>query len=99
MTPDDGTVWRNRVAARSLFSFVWRRPVRRAAEVAVPLLLVVPEHDSMAPIGPVLRLAATAPSAELPRVAGGHYDVYEGGASFADTVAAEVAFLGRVTAR
>ena len=28
--------------ARSLLSFSWRRPVRRAASVRVPLLLVVP---------------------------------------------------------
>ncbi|MEV8611742.1 hypothetical protein AB0383_28075 [Amycolatopsis sp. NPDC051373] len=39
--------------------------------VAVPLLPVVLEHDSMAPSGPALRLAATAPSAELHRVSGG----------------------------
>jgi hypothetical protein len=45
MTPKDGTPWHDRIAARSLLSFSWRRPVRRAASVRVPLLLVVPEAD------------------------------------------------------
>lgn len=95
MTPKDGTVWYNRVAARSILSFSWRRPVRHAADITIPLLLVVPERDSMAPIGPALHVADRAPLGELHRVSGGHYDVYEGGASFADTVAAELDFLER----
>jgi len=33
MTPKDSTEWHNRVAARSLLSFSWRRPVRRAASI------------------------------------------------------------------
>src|SRR5258705_583926 len=31
LTPKDGTPWHDRVAARSLLSFSWRRPVRRHA--------------------------------------------------------------------
>jgi len=50
MTPKDGTRWHDRVAARSLLSFSWRRPVRRAASVRVPFLLVVPEADAIAPV-------------------------------------------------
>jgi len=38
MTPKDSTEWHNRVAARSLLSFSWRRPVRRAAAVRSCLL-------------------------------------------------------------
>jgi hypothetical protein len=49
MTPNDGTPWHDGVAARSLLSFSWRRPVRRAAFVRVPLLLVVSEADGIAP--------------------------------------------------
>ncbi len=37
MTPEDGTPWHDRVAARSLLSFFWRRPVRRAASVRCSL--------------------------------------------------------------
>ncbi|MCU1752328.1 alpha/beta hydrolase [Pseudomonas sp. 6D_7.1_Bac1] len=95
MTPKDGTRWHDRVAARSLLSFSWRRPVRRAASVRVPLLLVVPEADTIAPVPAALEVARKAPRAELFRSAGGHYDVYEGGAGFADVLRAEVDFLHR----
>jgi hypothetical protein len=40
-----------------------------------------------------LEVARKAPAAELFRSAGGHYDVYEGGASFADVLRTEVDFL------
>ncbi|MDX6336249.1 MAG: uncharacterized protein QOG05_3589 [Streptosporangiaceae bacterium] len=95
MTPQDSTVWRNRVAARSLLSFAWRRPARRAAAIRCPLLLVVAEHDTMAPAGPALRVAETAPRGELHRSRGGHYDVYQGGKSFDDVLRVEVDFLHR----
>jgi fermentation-respiration switch protein FrsA (DUF1100 family) len=95
MTPKDGTKWNNRVAARSLLSFSWRRPVRRAGAVRCPLLLVVPEQDTMAPVEPALRVAEKAPRAELYRSHGGHYDVYEGGADHDNVLAVEVAFLRR----
>jgi hypothetical protein len=75
----DGTPWHDRVAARSLLSFSWRRPVRRDASVRIPLLLVVPEADSIAPVPAGLEVARKAPRAELFRSIGGHYDVYEGG--------------------
>jgi hypothetical protein len=74
-TPKDGTPWHDRVAARSLLSFSWRRPVRRAASVRVPFLLVVPDADSIAPVPAALEVARKAPGAELFRSAGGHYDV------------------------
>jgi uncharacterized protein len=95
MTPKDGTRWHDRVAARSLLSFSWRRPVRRAASVRVPLLLVVPEADTIAPVPPTLEVARRALRAELFRSAGGHYDVYEGGASFADVLRVELDFMRR----
>jgi uncharacterized protein len=94
MTPKDGTLWHDRVAARSLLSFSWR-PVRRAASVRVPFLLVVPEADSIAPVPAALEVARTAPGAELFRSVGGHYDVYEGGAGFAEVLRTEVDFLHR----
>jgi dienelactone hydrolase len=95
MTPKDGTEWHNRVAARSLLSFSWRRPVRRAGAIRCPLLLVVAEHDTMAPVAPALRVADKAPQAELYRSRGGHYDVYEGGEDHDNVLRAEVEFLHR----
>ena len=95
MTPKDGTRWRDQVAARSLLSFSWRRPVRRAGSVRIPFLLVVPDADSIAPVPAALKVARKAPRAELFRSAGGHYDVYEGGAGFEDVLQTEVNFLHR----
>jgi len=95
MIPKDSTEWRNRVAARSLLSFSWRRPVRRAAAVRCPLLLVVAEQDSMAPVGPAIRVTEKASLGELYRSRGGHYDVYQGGVSFDDVLRVELEFLHR----
>jgi uncharacterized protein len=95
MTPKDSTPWHNRVAARSLLSFSWRRPVRRAASIRCPLLLIVAEHDTMAPTSPAIRVAETAPRGELYRSRGGHYDVYQGGESFDDVLRIELEFLHR----
>lgn len=95
MTPKDGTKWNDRVAARSLLSFSWRRPVRRAAAIRRPLLLVVAEDDTMAPVAPALRVADKAPQAELYRSRGGHYDVYEGGVDYDNVLRVEVEFLRR----
>src|SRR3954447_22183682 len=95
MTPKDGTEWNNRVAARSLLSFSWRRPVRRAAAIRCPILLIIAEHDAMAPVGPALRVADKAQRGEVHRSRGGHYDVYKGGESFDDVVAVELEFLRR----
>jgi pimeloyl-ACP methyl ester carboxylesterase len=92
----DGTPWHDRVAARSLLSFSWRRPVRRAASVRIPFLLVVPEADAIAPVPAALEVARRAPGAELFRSrGGGHYAVYEGRASFADVLRTEIDFLHR----
>jgi dipeptidyl aminopeptidase/acylaminoacyl peptidase len=95
MTPKDGTEWNDRVAARSLLSLSWRRPVRRAAAIRIPILLIVAENDTMAPVAPALRVVDKAPHGELHRSRGGHYDVYEGGADHDNVLNVEVEFLHR----
>ena len=55
----------------------------------------VPEADSIAPVPAALEVARKAPGSELFRSTGGHYDVYEGGAGFADVLRTEVDFLHR----
>jgi hypothetical protein len=69
MTPKDGTRWHDRVAARSLLSFSWRRPVRRAASVRVPFLLVVPEADRR----PRQKRMTMSTRKHARRVSGNHY--------------------------
>jgi pimeloyl-ACP methyl ester carboxylesterase len=93
--PRDGTEWHNRVAARSVLGVAAHRPVRKAADIRCPILVVVAEHDTIAPVGPALRLAERAPKAELFLSRGGHYGVYEGGEDHQRVLDVEVEFLHR----
>jgi dienelactone hydrolase len=93
--PNDGTEWHNRVAARSMLGVGAHRPARRAAAIRCPILLVVAENDTIAPVGPALRVAELAPRAELFRSRGGHYGVYMGGEDYDRVVRVEVEFLHR----
>jgi fermentation-respiration switch protein FrsA (DUF1100 family) len=95
MAPREPVDWHNRVAARSLLSIPVQRPVRHAGEINIPILLIVAESDTQAPVGPALAVAEHAPQAELHRSKGGHYDVYEGGVAFPDVIEWEVEFLRR----
>jgi hypothetical protein len=53
--------------------------VRRASVTRCQLLVVVAEHDTMAPTGAALTVAARAPLGELYRSRGRHDYVYAGG--------------------
>jgi uncharacterized protein len=93
--PKDGTEWHNRVAARSILGIAAHRPVRKAADIRCPILLVVGENDTIAPAAPALRVAERAPKAELYRSRGGHYAVYKGGEDYDNVVRVEIEFLRR----
>ena len=95
ITPPKGTDWHNRVAARSLFGIGAHRPVRKAAKIHCPILLIVAETDTIAPIGPALHLADRAPKSQLYRSRGGHYGAYKGGEDHDNVVRVEVEFLHR----
>jgi dienelactone hydrolase len=87
--------WPNEITARSLLDITTHRPVRRAPHARCPLLMVVAEHDTMAPTKPALAVATRAPHAELYRSRGGHYDVYAGGLDHDNVVRIETSFLRR----
>jgi pimeloyl-ACP methyl ester carboxylesterase len=94
LNPSDGS-WPNDITARSVLDVTMHRPVRRAHRAHCPLLMVVAEHDTMAPTGPALRVAARAPRGELYRSRGGHYDVYAGGLDHENVLRVELDFLRR----
>ena len=71
--------------------------MRKAPEIRCPTLLIVAENDTIAPVGPALRVAERAPSAELFRSRGDHYGVYEGSEDFDRVIKVEVEFLHRHT--
>jgi dienelactone hydrolase len=95
--PRDGSEWHNRVAARSLLGIGAHRPVRKAADIRCPILLVVANNDTIAPVAPALGVAERAPRAELFRSRGDHYGVYEGGEDFDRVITVEIEFLYRHT--
>jgi pimeloyl-ACP methyl ester carboxylesterase len=94
LDPGDDS-WPNDITARSVLDVTVRRPVRRARRTRCPLLMVVAEHDTTAPTGPALTVAARAPRGELYRSRGGHYDVYAGGLDHDNVLRVEVEFLRR----
>jgi uncharacterized protein len=94
LDPGDGS-WSNEITARSLLDVTMHRPVKRAPNARCPLLMVVAEHDTMAPTRPALTVAARAPRGELYRSRGGHYDVYAGGLDHENVLRVEISFLRR----
>jgi pimeloyl-ACP methyl ester carboxylesterase len=95
LAPREPVDWHNRIAARSILAIPFHRPIRRAAGIKIPLLLIIAESDTQAPVKPALTVAKRAPKAELRRSRGGHYDVYEGGSAFDEVIEWEVEFLRR----
>jgi pimeloyl-ACP methyl ester carboxylesterase len=95
IAPREPADWHNRIAARSILAIPFHRPAWRAARIKVPLLLIIAQNDTQAPVEPALTVAKRAPRAELHRSHGGHYDVYEGGAAFDDVIGWELEFLRR----
>jgi pimeloyl-ACP methyl ester carboxylesterase len=65
--------WIRGIAARSIPRIMRYRPGRLAAEVRVPLLVLVADQDQSALAQPAVDAAAQAPRAELVRLPGGHY--------------------------
>ena len=91
----DGAPWRNEVAARICLRLTAYRPVRHAARVRCPLLVVVCDDDVVTPPAAAVRVASLAPRSELIRYAGaGHFDVYVGDL-FERAVGDQLAFLAQ----
>jgi uncharacterized protein len=91
--PKDGTVWRNRLAARSLLSYLGARPVKKASAIRCPILLIIGEQDFMVPAEAIKQVAASAPESELHFVPGGHADGFAGGIAHDRVLALQVDFL------
>lgn len=91
---EDGSTFRNEVAARVALSIATGRPGARARRLACPALFVVCERDTVAPAKATLRHVARAPRGEVVRRDTGHFDIYVG-EEFETTVRDELAFLAR----
>jgi pimeloyl-ACP methyl ester carboxylesterase len=103
-TPDalDGTAaldadhhprWEQKVAARSVFALGRYRPIKHAARITCPLLVIVCEDDLSAPPDLARRAAERAPRAEIASIPGRHYAPFM--ERHEDALAAQRAFLQR----
>jgi dienelactone hydrolase len=84
--------WRNAMAGRSLFSLLRYKPVKLAARVSVPLLILAAEGDTAASMRLTEQAAENAPRAELRRYPGSHFSAYRGEV-LEQMAADEIAFL------
>jgi fermentation-respiration switch protein FrsA (DUF1100 family) len=83
--------WQQAIAARSALRIMLYRPGRYAFRVRCPLLVLVCDQDQTVLAGPAVHAAKRAPSGELVRMPGGHYEPFLGGHEQA--VEAELSFL------
>lgn len=72
----EATGWEVAIPARVFLPLALNRPIRRAHEIACPLLVAVCDDDLITPAQPALRVAHRAPAGELKRYPIGHFDPY-----------------------
>ncbi|MGN6252747.1 MAG: alpha/beta hydrolase [Marmoricola sp.] len=94
-----GPTFRNEMCGRGVLRIALNRPVRAAARVRCPVLLVIAESDNIAPAASVCEVARRlGDRAEVLTFDCGHFDIYVG-EIFEQSVARQVAFLQRVLDR
>lgn len=86
--------WSNAVAARVLLQVPFYRPIRYAAHLSCPLLVLAGDNDALVPPGPAIKAAGRARMGELERYPMDHFDPYTG-ERFEQVVARQIAFLAR----
>ena len=93
----EGSTFANDVAARFVLQVPTYRPGRALADLAVPVLVHVCDHDSVAPAATAARYAAANPRAEVVHLDCGHFDLYRD--PWVDQVRdRQAAFLAEATA-
>jgi dienelactone hydrolase len=96
MVPADSR-WVNACPARIFLTLPLYRPVTHVARIEAEILLLCAEEDSLIPVADIEACARRNPRAEIVRLPGGHFDVYEG-EGFERACAAYLAFLDRTLA-
>jgi fermentation-respiration switch protein FrsA (DUF1100 family) len=86
--------WRNKMAARSLFSLLRYRPAKLARQVRIPLLIAVADGDTATSMRLIEEVAHRAPRTEFLHYPGSHFSAYTGPV-FEQMVADEIAFAAR----
>jgi len=92
LVPPDST-WQNRAPARVLFQMLRYQPLREAAKIQAPVLMIAAEDDSLIPVAAVESASRRIPDCELVVLPGtGHFEPYSG-AVFEQVVEREAGFL------
>jgi dienelactone hydrolase len=92
LLPEDSD-WRNEAPARVIFQLPRYDPLRHAARIGCPVLLVAAERDSLIPVAGVEAASKRIPRCEYVCLRGAsHFEVYSG-ALFDRVVALEADFL------
>lgn len=92
----------NYVAAGVSYAIPLFRPIRLASKVACPALVLICDHDTVAPASSAVKAAQRMPNAEVKHYPVGHFDVYRGEAlemSIEDQLDFLSRFLKQVGAR
>jgi len=85
IVPDE-SLWQNRFAARQMLTLPLYRPLTKAADLQMPLLVCVCDEDETTPPEGAIKLAERAPKGELKRYPYGHFAIYHDEAARADQV-------------
>lgn len=94
-----GPTFRNEMPARCILPILVNRPVTRARDLRMPVMLVVAAHDTIAPPSAVERVAATVSGpVDVLRLDVGHFAIY-GGEAFERSAERQVAFLQGLSPR
>jgi pimeloyl-ACP methyl ester carboxylesterase len=96
--PDNVDNYPNFVAARIVLQIPFQRPVTKVHKIRAPFLIVLPSWDGQASLPAAEEAARLAPNARSVRVAGGHFDMYEGGSGYEKNIKSQVDFLKEVFA-
>ncbi|KAJ7206844.1 alpha/beta-hydrolase [Mycena pura] len=88
--------WNNKIAASSLLQVGPYNPRAKAAQIACPLLIVLPVEDNLTPPAGAWEIAKAVPEkCELVELQCGHFAVYPGLAHHRESLAAQMAFLAK----
>jgi len=90
-----GPAWQNRIALRDFVNPKLFRPVRHAATLKCPMMIITADQDDLTPLGPMLKAAKLGGDrVELHRYDTSHFAIYNG-ELFEDVVSKEIDFLVR----
>lgn len=84
----------NYVAAGVSYEIPFFRPIRLAAKVACPALVLICDHDTVAPASAAAKAAGRMPNSEVKHYPVGHFDVYRGEA-LVQSIEDQLDFLAR----